>query len=155
VKHNKSFSGGNFEDYIKYLNSIKEYISIELYDFVINPERHNLHEKSLHDSRIEKIEFNSELKEYPYISNMVITLLGEGRKFILYFKSIEQYKIIQKTGTDMYMDLITYEISIKNKKQKTLEFRAKFSFGGIMIICKEIKIKEEFNKTNGVRPHIA
>jgi hypothetical protein len=45
MKYNKRFSGGNFEDYIKYLNSIKDYIPIELYDFVINPERHNLHEK--------------------------------------------------------------------------------------------------------------
>jgi hypothetical protein len=146
MKHNKAFSGGNFDDYIKYLNSIKDYISIALYDFVINPERHNLHEKSLHDSRIEKIEFNNDIKEHQYISNMVITLLGENRKFILYFQNIEQYKIIQKTGIDYYVDLITYEISIKNKKQRTLEFRAEFSFGEIMIICKEIKIKEELNK---------
>ena len=146
MKYNKTFTGGNFDDYIKYLNNIKDYISMELYDFVINPERHDLHEKSLHDSRIEKIEFNNNLKEHPYISNMVITLLGEDRKFILYFQGIEEYKIIQKTGIDMYMDLITYEISIKNKKQKTLEFRAEFSFGGIMIICKEIKIKEELDK---------
>jgi hypothetical protein len=143
MKYNKSFSGGNFEDYIRYLHSIKDYIPIELYDFVINPERHNLHEKSLHDSRIEKIEFHNELAAYPYIANMVVVLSGEGRKFILYFKNIEQYKIIQKTGTDMYMDLITYEISIKNKKQKTLQFRAEFSFGGIMVICKKIEIKED------------
>ena len=44
------------------------------------------------------------------------------------------------------MDLITYEIGIKNKKQKILEFRAEFSFGGIMKLCKEIKIKEALDK---------
>ena len=138
MKYNKTFIGGNFDDYIQYLNGIKDYIPMETYDFVINPERHDLHEKSLHDSGIVKIEFNNDLKEDPSLSNMVITLLGEGRKFIFYFQ--------QKTGIERYMDLITYEIGIKNKKQKILEFRAEFSFGGIMILCKEIKIKEALDK---------
>ena len=94
MKYNKTFIGGNFDDYIQYLNGIKDYIPMETYDFVINPERHDLHEKSLHDSGIVKIEFNNDLKEDPSLSNMVITLLGEGRKFILYFQNIKEYKRI-------------------------------------------------------------
>jgi hypothetical protein len=145
MKFNKAFEGSNFEDYIKYLNSIKDYISIKLYNFLIDSERHDLGEKSLHDSRIEKVEFNHDFKNNE--SNMVITLLGENKKFILHFMKIKKYKIKQIAEKDGYTDLITYEIYVKNKKEKTLEFRAEFGFGfgEIIIACKEIKIEEKIN----------
>ncbi|MDR1240193.1 MAG: hypothetical protein LBK27_08760 [Treponema sp.] len=143
MKFNKSFNDGNFGDYIKYLNSIKNYISMELYDFISDPERHGLWEKSLHDSRIEKIEFDHNFETDT--SNMTITLLGENRKFILHFLKIKKYRIKQIAENDGYTDLITYEIYVKNKKEKTLEFRAEFGFGygEIIIVCKEIKIEEK------------
>ncbi|MDR1347597.1 MAG: hypothetical protein LBJ63_04080 [Prevotellaceae bacterium] len=142
MKFNKTFDGGNFNDYIKYLDGIRNYISTELYDFISNPERHDLGEKSLHDSRIEKIEFNHNFETDT--SNMTITLLGENRKFILHFLKIKKYNIKQIAENDGYTDLITYEIYVKNKKLKTLEFRAEFGFGygEIVIVCKEIKIEE-------------
>jgi hypothetical protein len=145
MKFNKSFDEGNFDDYINYLNDVKSYISTELHDFISNPERHDLGEKSLHDSRIEKIEFDHNFENDA--SNMTITLLGENRKFILHFMKIKKYRIKQIAENDGYTDLITYEIYVKNKKEKTLEFRAEFGFGygEIIITCKEIIIEEKIN----------
>jgi hypothetical protein len=142
MKFNKSFDDGNFSDYVKYLDNIKDYILPELYNFISNPERHDLGEKSLHDSLIEKIEFdrNFETDE----SNMTLTLLGENRKFILRFLKIKKYRIKHIAENDGYTDLITYEIYLKNKREKTFEFRAEFGFGygEIVIACKEIRIIE-------------
>jgi hypothetical protein len=145
MKFNKSFNEGNFNDYIKYLNTIKNYIPIELYNFISDPERHGMDEKSLHDSRIEKIEFDHNFENDE--SNMTITLSGENRKFILHFLKIKKYRIKQIAEKDGYTDLITYEIYVKNKRNKILEFRAEFGFGygEVIIACKEIKIEEKIN----------
>jgi hypothetical protein len=145
MKFNKAFEGCNFEDYKKYLNGIKDYIPIELYNFIIDVERHDLGEKSLHDSRIEKIDFNHIFENNE--SNIIITLLGKNRKFILHFLKIKYYKIKQIAEKDGYTDLITYEIYLKNKRDRILGFRAEFGFGfgEIIITCKEIKIEEKIN----------
>jgi hypothetical protein len=117
-------------------------MSTELYNFISDPERHGLGEQSLHDSLIEKIEFDHNFENDE--SNMTITLLGENRKFILRFLKIKRYRLKQIAENDGYTDLITYEIYLKNKKERTWEFRAEFGFGygEIVILCKEIKIEE-------------
>ena len=144
MKYNKSFSDGNFDDYKKYLNGIKKYMQIELYNFIIESKHHDLGEKSLHDSRIEKIEFNYNFTNNE--SNIIISLLGEKRHFILHFFKIKRYKIKQILENNGYTDLITYEIYLNNRKEKTFGFRAEFSNSDISIICKEIKIEERLNE---------
>ena len=146
MKYNRAFVGGNFEDYVRYLDSVKEYIPIELYNFIVEPERHGLCGKSLHDSRIERIEFSHNFVDDE--SNMIIILFGENRKFVLRFFKIKEYRIKQIAEKDGYTDLITYEIFVKNKGEKTLGFRAEFGGGEIAIVCKEIQIKERMMSNN-------
>jgi hypothetical protein len=144
VKYNKSYEGIDFEEYLKYLLKIKNDISVELYDFISDPERHNFSEKSLHDSFIENIEIKNNLKNKK--ADIIINLLGDNRRFILHCIATSQYKIIQDTH-DGYKDLITYEIGIErdNKNKEGMVFRALFGFdyGEIEIYCKEIKIEEK------------
>ncbi|MCL2145158.1 MAG: hypothetical protein FWH43_06685 [Endomicrobia bacterium] len=142
LKYNHSYgeNGKDFSEYIDYLNSIKEYISIDLYNFISDPNRHDFSNKSLHDSRIEKIQFINDFEKNN--SNMVITLLGKGRIFKLDFLSIIKYRIEQLCRIN---DLLTYEIGLGNLKyerKNILVFRAEFCDGGIEIFCEEIHIKE-------------
>ena len=147
-KYNQSYgeNGKDFSEYIDYLNSIKEYISLDLYNFISDPNRHNFSSKSLHDSRIEKIQFINDFSKNN--SNMVITLLREDRIFKLNFWGIIIYKIEQLCRIN---DLLTYEIGIENHKyegnndyerENSLVFRAEFCDGGIEIFCEEIHIEE-------------
>ena len=139
MKYNKSYVGGDFVEYMEYLNTIKKDIPIELYNFVSDKDRHDLSDTSLHDTWIEEIHFNNNFETEK--SNMGITLFGENRKFKLYFNETIQSKIEQNN----YMDLITYEIGIEDidADEKSLVFRAMFSDGEIEIFCKAIKIEEK------------
>jgi hypothetical protein len=142
MKYNHSYgeNGKDFNEYIQYLNTIKNSIPRELYDFISDPNRHNFSDKSLHDSIIEKIQFVNEFEtENP---NMIITLLGENRKFKLYYFCISKYTIEQEYKMN---DLLTYEIGLEKRwedEDAELVFRGIFCDGKIEIICKEIKIEE-------------
>lgn len=142
MKYNKSYgdNGKNFEEYIEYLDTIKSSIPIKLYNFVSNSSRHDLGSESLHDSRIEKIQFINEFENSK--SNMVITLLGENRKFVLQYFNVCKYKIEQEYRIN---DLLTYEIGLEKifeDDEIKLVFRADFDDGEIEIFCKEIGIEE-------------
>jgi hypothetical protein len=146
MRYNNSYSenGGDFNEYIEYMNTIKEYIPAELYDFVSDPSRHDFSDRSLHDSRIEEIQFTNEFEENG--PDMVITLLGENRKFKLHYFDISKYRIEQYYGIN---DLLTYEIGMENhepdeeEQGPNLVFRSLFSDGGeIEICCQEMRIEE-------------
>jgi hypothetical protein len=142
MKHNHSYgeNGRDFNEYIHYLNTIKSSIPLELYDFISDPNRHDFSDKSLHDSRIEEIQFANEFESKG--PNMTITLLGENRKFKLECFSISKYTIEQ--GSEIN-DLLTYEIGLERRWEDEEEepvFRGIFFDGKIEIFCKEIRIKE-------------
>jgi hypothetical protein len=130
MKYNKSFgeNGRDFNEYIEYLKTIKNNISIELFKFLSDPRRHDFGEKSLHDSRIEKIHFDDNFAKEK--RDLVITLLGENRTFLLYFFNVIRYKIVQNCVIN---DLLTYEVGLKkfkdNDEENQLVFRAVFDDG--------------------------
>jgi len=147
MKYNKSYGENSrgFQEYIEYLNTIKKSIPAKLYKFISDPERHNSSDKSLHDSTVEKIEF---INDFNKSQNIVLTLSGVMRKFIISFIGISNYKIIQNLGN---IDLLTYEIGLEEHKYDPegdydsdtyLVFRAEFCDGEIEIFCKKIKIEE-------------
>jgi hypothetical protein len=157
MKYNRTFdeNGNGFKEYLMYLNRIKDSMPIELYNFISDENRHDFSDKSLHDSRIESIEFKNYYEgKNP---NMIITLLGEMCEFKIYFNSISQYKILQNCRP---MDLINYEIGLAkcfyetgeinynieydaNDEDIDIVFRAEFCDGEIEIFCKEIRIEEK------------
>lgn len=141
MKYNKSFgeNAKDFNEYIEYLNTIKNSIPAELYNFISDPDRHDFSDKSLHDSRIEEIHFINKFETNDPKLNII--LLGENRKFILYFTDISKYKIEQEYKIN---DLLTYEIGLEKHydDENELVFRAIFCDGEIEIFCKKIKIEE-------------
>ena len=149
MKFNKSYEGGDFEDYIKYLQTVKNKIPEKLFEFISSEKRHDLGENSLHDSRVKKI-------EYEFISEdnyqMLLTLTGERRKFIIKFNKASQVSICQANFGDIYKDLITYEVGIEKDcfENEQLVFRAKFPFekGIIEVFADEIEINENLLQKN-------
>lgn len=143
MKFNKSYEGKKFEDYIEYLQTIKNKISKELFDFISNPQRHDLGEKSLHDSRIKKIKYELISKDN-YQMSLVLT--GENRDFEIRFDKVSQLKVKQINFGYLYKDLITYEVGIEKDVFKTdkIVFRAKFpSEEGILeVFADNIELKE-------------
>ncbi|WP_378174104.1 hypothetical protein [Aquimarina sp. SS2-1] len=145
MKFNKTYEGESFEKYAEYLQSIKNRIPEKLFRFVSNPERHDLGEKSLHDTRIKKI-------EYEFISKdnyeMTLLLLGEHREFKLRFANVSQWRINQVNFGDLYKDLITYEVGIEKdfSENDKMVFRAQFPLenGIIEVFSENIEIKESF-----------
>ncbi len=143
MKFNKTYEGESFEKYAEYLQSIKNRIPEKLFGFVSNPERHDLGEQSLHDTRIKKI-------EYVHISKnnyeITLLLLGENREFKIQFFNVSQFYINQIHFGDLYKDLITYEVGIEKdcfENEKTV-FRAQFPFenGIIEVFSENIEITE-------------
>jgi hypothetical protein len=60
-------------EYIDYLDTIKYFMPIELFNFITDPNRHNDSNESLHDSILGNIQFFVDFEaNYP---NMIITLL--------------------------------------------------------------------------------
>jgi len=147
MKYNKSYEGGKFEDYIEYLQTIKNRIPTALFDFISNPERHDLGEKSLHDCHIKKIEYDCFSKSDYQIS---IVLVGENRTFTIQCMNISQLRINQANFGDLYKDLITYEVGIEKDtfKNDKMIFRAKFPFeeGVIEVFSERLEIKENLSK---------
>lgn len=141
MKYNNSYEDGNFGDYLKYLKTIKDKIPQELYDFISDSQRHDLGEKSLHDSRIKKIEYEFD-KNY----QMSLLLIGENREFDLQFTNISQLHINQMNYGDLYKDLITYEIGIEKDifEKERIVFRAKFPSekGIIEVFSERLEINE-------------
>jgi hypothetical protein len=127
MKYNKSYENENFENYVDYLNLIRNKLPKDLFDFFTNPQRHDFSKQSLHDSRVKKIAISHAARGD---INIALTLLGayRDRTFILRFKRVTQYAISQAYG-DMDEDLITHEIAIEQnaKGEENLVFRAEFA----------------------------
>lgn len=144
MKYNKAFEDGNFQDYLTYLESIKNELSGDIYQFVSDPTRHDLRNRSLHDSRIMEIICNADNIGN---QNIKLKLKGEGREFELSFINVSQYQIKQFILKDLYRDLITFEIGIEEDmfRNRKKVFRAQFPLekGDIEIYCEEIQFKED------------
>ena len=141
MKYNKSYEDGDFGDYLEYLKTIKDKIPQELYNFISDSQRHDLGEKSLHDSRIKKIEYDFD-KNY----QMSLLLTGENREFDLQFTNISQLHINQMNNGDIYKDLITFEIGIEKDifGKERIVFRAIFPCqeGIIEVFSEQLEINE-------------
>ena len=144
MKFNKSYEGGKFEDYVEYLQIIKNRISLKLFAFISDPKRHNLGEKSLHDCRIQKIEYKCVSGEDYQIT---LLLTGENRVFKIYFANVSQVHINQIHFGDLYKDLITYEVGMEKDTfgNEKMVFRAKFPSdeGMIEVFSENLEIKEK------------
>ena len=143
MKFNKSFEGNDFNEYAEYLLKIKNKIPKKLFDFISDPERHDLGDKSLHDSRITKIQYEF-VSEDKY--KMSLLLLGKNRTFEIRFKNISQLNIKLTNYGDIYKDLITYEVGTEKDtlENEKIVFRAKFPFeeGKLEIYSEKIEIEE-------------
>ena len=146
MKYNKAYEGERFENYLEYLTSIKEKLSNDIFEFVSDASRHDLGERSLHDSWLKFLECVNNFKTRT--AEITIILLGSyhDREFYLHFEKVSQYKIFQQLP-DMFRDLITYEIGIEEdcKGEEKLVFRAEFSGENteIEIYTEQIEIKEK------------
>jgi len=148
MKYNKSFSDGDFEDYKKYLETVKDKMPQTLYDFVSDSKRHNLEEQSLHDSWVNEINIKEiRDKENRFRSvELVITieLLGpyHDRIFELKFNKVQSYRL--DVGRSGHCDLITYEIYCETfYEEDFMVFNAEFADESVFIIeAKEISIIE-------------
>ncbi|WP_103070123.1 hypothetical protein [Aquimarina sediminis] len=143
MKYNKSYEGRTFEAYIEYLQTIKHKIPKALFDFISDPQRHDLGEKSLHDCRVEKIEYECVSKGNYQLS---LILAGENRIFTVKCMNISQFHINQVNFGDLYKDLITYEVGVEQDtfKNDKIVFRAKFPFekGVIEVFSEKMEIDE-------------
>jgi len=147
MKYNKSNDEGanGFQKYIDYLDTIKNRIPIELFNFISDPNRHNDSNESLHDSVLGSIQSLVDFEVR--CQNMIITLLGEMREFKIHFTNVCKYKIEQNCGINY---LKTFEVGMEECKYDPdsddgeiyLVFRAEFCDGEVEIFCKEIKIEE-------------
>jgi hypothetical protein len=145
MKYNKSYENENFENYVDYLNVIRNKLPKGIFDFFSDSQRHDFSKQSLHDSRVEKIAIS-------HVAcgriNITLTLLGayRDRTFVLRFKKVTQYSISQQSG-DMYEDLIAHEIGLEynDKGKENLVFRAEFSGdkSEIEIYAKELVVMEK------------
>ncbi|NDV60539.1 hypothetical protein [Bacteroides sp. 519] len=144
MKYNKAYEGGDFESYITYLETIKHHLSDELFEFVSDPQRHGFGVESLHDSWVKKIEFTQDFDTGN--TNLLIVLLGENCEFYLYFEEVQEYTIRQ-INSDMYRDLITYEIGFEQNsfEEDMLVFRAIFAIGEghLEVFAETIRIEEK------------
>lgn len=129
MKYNKAYEKeGKFEDYLTYLESIKQKLPKDVFDFVSDFNRHNFSEQSLHDGWIKSFECCSDFEAGT--TDITLSLLGAyfDREFKFYFKKVSQYAISQHIS-DMDRDLITFEIGLEENEEEedALVFRAKFS----------------------------
>ncbi|HRH40262.1 MAG TPA: hypothetical protein PKY82_01365 [Pyrinomonadaceae bacterium] len=149
MKYNKSFSGEPFEDYKRYLETIKDKLPQSLYNFVSNSKRHNLEEQSLHDSWINEIKISvvrdTENRNKTKSVFIKIELLGpyHDRIFEINFNNVCSYQI--GSGEIQDCDLISYEIYLENLTGKDIivfytEFADKSS---IIIKAQNIEIIEK------------
>lgn len=148
MKHNKSFSGVDFEFYQQYLETVKGKIPADLYDFVYDSKRHDLAEQSLHDSWINEItikETRHKKEEFwKFNIDIKIELLGpyHDRLFNLSFEKVLSYQI--GVGDKGHQDLLTFEVYCEQMHKKNiLVFNAEFADNRAIIIkAKDIKITE-------------
>ena len=146
MKYNKVYEGENFVKYIEYLNTIKDKLPNDLFEFVSDSTRHDLNEESLHDSWLKSLECRHDFDTQA--AEITIILLGNchDREFCLHFEKVSQYKLFQQL-TAISRDLITYEVGIEVDcyDEEKLVFRAEFSGEDteIEIYAEQIEIKEK------------
>jgi hypothetical protein len=143
MKYNKAYEDENFEKYLEYLDTIKDKLSKDTFEFISDPNRHDFSEQSLHDSWLKSFECSSNFE-----TNMIeifLTLIGANfdREFKFSFRGVSQYKIFQQ----ICLDLITYEIGIEKDfmEEEKIIFRAMFAGeeAEIEIYAEQIEIKEK------------
>jgi hypothetical protein len=148
MKYNKVYEGENFEKYLEYLDTIKDKLPNDIFDFFSDSNRHDLGAKSLHDSWVKSLECANDFDTQT--TEITIVLFGpyHDREFHLHFKKVSQHKISQPRLKE---DLITYEIGVEKdyNNEKKLIFRAEFEDTEIEIYTEQIEIKEKIIKNGG------
>jgi hypothetical protein len=150
MKYNKSFGGEPFQNYITYLETIKDRLSKNLYEFISDSKRHDLEEKSLHDSWLNKIHIevirDEENRNLEKSVEIEIEFLGayHDRVFCLKFNDVFAYKFEEFAVKNC--DLITYEVYSENIDEKDiLVFNAEFADKHSVIIkSQNLEIIEKF-----------
>ncbi len=151
MKYNQSHSGKDFSNYLVYLETIKNKLPKNIYDFVRDINRHNFEKKSLHDSWIKEFKVKTDFDKGFSIIHLVLLGAYHDREFHFFFEEVEQYTLSQGLR-DMNRDLITFEVGIENNcyDEEQIIFRAFFPDRNnkIEIYCNNIKIEENIIKTN-------
>lgn len=149
MKYNNAFAGEDFHEYVEYLETVRDKFPNTLFDFVSDSQRHNLEEKSLHDSWVDEIKVNESrerdaAKRWQTEVHITIVLLGpyHDRNFELKFKNVRYYEFGMRSKS--HTDLITYEIYPENLHDEDyLVFNAEFADDSMILIKAEnIEITE-------------
>ena len=138
----------SFDDYLEYLESHRDQIPKDVYDFIIDPRRHTLDDPgSLHDSWLESLSI-SEHRNSPSTATLTLRLLGQqhDRYLILTYSDIVTYNI---TGdrTPFYAatyhgDVLYHEIRVSDDSKLTheIEFATESSF---IVTCNHLSFEEK------------
>ena len=113
----------SFDDYIDYLNTIKDKIPQHVYEFASNVNRHNLDSPhSLHDSWITSIsvrEKRNKISPFEPVTSIKIELLGQlhDRDIVLEYEGIKSYSIEcvenpYNWADTFHGDIISHEVSL-------------------------------------------
>ena len=110
-----------YDNYFKYVDSIKSSLSEKLYSFASDPERYDLRsQKTLHDAWIEHIEVNYRSTGCDEVRkiDIALTLLGQhhDRKHQLLYKGVHSYsfKNMDSNGR-INNDLLLHEIRLEGE----------------------------------------
>lgn len=145
LKYNLSYGEGSFDDYLKYLDTIRAKLPEALFDFVSDPHRHDFSPTSLHDGWVKSIECTSDFDTGSMRLTMKIVGAEFDREFHLCFNDVSQYKVAQ-SWPEMDRDLISYEVGVEEDRYRKskLVFRAIFSneANEIEVLAKNITITE-------------
>lgn len=130
-----------FDKYFDYIETIKDDLSLELYQFASDCERYELsNKKSLHDSWLKSLVINE-----GEVSNVEIELLGNNhdRLFKLYYSEVKQYYFNKKECIRLSKqdDLLVHEVRLNDKKEieHVIEFDNEISF---IIVCSSMEFEE-------------
>ena len=116
-----------FEEYFEYLQSIKEVIGDELFNFAIDINRYNLTSKhSLHDSWLKSVQINDSIGSSRGTgfteTDILIQLLGphHDRLFHLIYKDVKKYNLNkpEKNIPANNYDLLCHEVRLNEKQEK-------------------------------------
>lgn len=136
----------SYDEYFKYIESIKDEIPLDLYLFASNIKRYTLDDKeTLHDSWLETIKINDDLvcENNTNKLNVFLSLLGayHDRKHRFSYFSVNSYKIINMAENKRAkQDLLFFEFRVENGYIiHELEFNNDFV---IMVSCKSILYEE-------------
>lgn len=146
-----------FDKYFEYIESIKQELPTDLYEFASDVDRYNLsNKKSLHDAWLKSLivnEGNVTPDSNDSVTKIEIELLGHShdRVFKLTYNKVTQYYLNKKEHERIskHDDLLAHEIRLNSKGEieHVIEFDNEISF---MVVCSSFKFDEYIIEEMGV-----